>query len=477
VGDALHEAFHDSLTHLPNRSLFVDRLSHAVARAGRTGTPVGVLFCDLDGFKTVNDSLGHTAGDELLVAVAERVAGCLRPTDTVARLGGDEFAVLLEELREPGDAARAARRILAALEPPFELGSREVYVSASIGIAAGETDAGTLLRDADLAMYRAKSEGRGRYALFEPSLHTAIVERLELEVELKGAIERGELELVYQPVFSLRTGTIAGLEALLRWNHPTRGLVVPDRFVPLAEESGLILGLGRWVLREACQRAALWRARYPGFPGLQVGVNISGVQLREATLVDEVAGALEQAQLDPAGLTLEITETVLMEDIGIASARLGELKELGVEVAIDDFGSGYSSLSHLRQFPLDNLKIDRGFIAGIGSGHEDPRLLRAIVDLAEIFDLRPIAEGVERQVEVDRLLELGCELGQGHLLAEPLSASDADDLLLRVGLLGAPPLGRRLGSPASDAPPADPTPGRPGRDPGGGGGRRLGGAR
>ena len=437
VADALREAFRDLLTGLPNRALFLDRLEVALARAERTGDPVNVLFCDLDGFKTVNDSLGLQAGDRLLILVAERLRGCLRPADTLARLGGDEFAVLLEEREEPGEGPRAAQRMLDALEAPFKLGGREIYVSASIGIAAGTQDPDTLLRDADLAMYRAKAQGKGRYAAFEPQMHTAVVERLELELDLKRAIERGELALVYQPIFNLRSGAFAGLEALLRWRHPTRGLVPPLRFVPLAEESGQILALGRWVLHAACQQAALWRARYPAVEGLQVGVNISAAQLREGNLVDEVEEALEAAQLGADGLTLEITEHSLMEDTDACVRRLEQLKRLGIELAIDDFGTGYSSLTYLRRFPVDNLKIDRSFVAEIGPGKE-PALLRAIIDLTDAFDLTAIAEGIERPEQLRRLVELGCHLGQGNLLSRPLSASDADALILNAGLLGSP---------------------------------------
>jgi diguanylate cyclase (GGDEF)-like protein len=436
--DAVHEAFHDSLTGLPNRSLFLDRLRHAVARAERTGTPVGVLFCDLDRFKTVNDSLGHRAGDRLLVSVAKRLAACLRPADTIARLGGDDFAVLLEELEEPEDTGRAAQRLLEALAAPFHLRDREFFVSASIGIVAGIADAETLLRDADLAMYRAKSRGKGRYAMFEPGMHTAIVDRLDLEIDLKRALGRDELMLVYQPVFSLRSGAVAGVEALVRWRHPTRGLVMPRRFVPLAEESGLIGDLGRWVLRAACHQGALWRAKYPGHPGLRIAVNVSGMQLQEPGLVDEVAEALSASQLEAAGLTIEITETALMESFDAAIEQLDALKALGVDLAIDDFGTGYSSLRYLRRMPLDNLKIEKSFIDGVGRSDDEPALLRAIIDLAEIFGLNVVAEGIERQEQRERLLELGCELGQGHLLAEPLDAAGADALLFRVGLLGGP---------------------------------------
>ncbi|MGI9019463.1 MAG: putative bifunctional diguanylate cyclase/phosphodiesterase [Solirubrobacterales bacterium] len=438
VADALRESFRDLLTGLPNRALFMDRLDVALARADRTSAPVSVLFCDLDGFKTVNDSLGMQAGDRLLILVAKRLRGCLRPSDTLARLGGDEFSVLLEELREPEDAARAAQRILDALAAPFKVAGREISVRASIGIATGTDDPDTLLRDADLAMYRAKSQGKGRYAAFEPQMHKAVVERLELELDLNHAVDRGELFLVYQPIFNLRTGGFAGLEALLRWRHPVRGLVPPSRFVPLAEESGQILALGRWVLRTACQQAALWRARYPAVEGLQVGVNISAAQLREGGLIREVQEALAAAQLDSDGLTLEITESSLMEDTEACARRLGQLKELGIELALDDFGTGYSSLTYLRRFPLDNLKIDRSFIAEIAGPGTEPALLRAIIDLTEAFDLTAVAEGIERPDQLKRLVELGCELGQGNGLSPPLPASEADAFLLNVGLLGSP---------------------------------------
>jgi diguanylate cyclase (GGDEF)-like protein len=436
VEEAVHEALHDSLTALPNRSLFLDRMRHALARAERGHAPVAVLFCDLDGFKTVNDSLGHRTGDRLLVSVAERLAECLRPADTIARLGGDEFAILLEELRRPGDAARAAQRLLDSLRAPFELRGREFFISASIGIAAGTGDAETLLRDADLAMDRAKSRGKGRYAVYEPSMHTAIVERLELEVDLKRALERDELAVVYQPIFSLTDGRVTGVEALVRWNHPTRGVVMPESFVPLAEESGLIGELGRWVLRKACHQGALWRAKYPGYPGLGIGVNISGAQLREPGLVQEVADALAESQLDATGLTLEITETALMESFDNAIEQIDALNELGVDLAIDDFGTGYSSLRYLSRLPLDVMKIEKSFVGGIGGPAEEAELLRAIIDLAGIFGLRVVAEGIERPEQRERLLELGCELGQGHLLSEPIDAAAADALLLRVGLLG-----------------------------------------
>ncbi|MEJ7875357.1 MAG: EAL domain-containing protein, partial [Solirubrobacterales bacterium] len=437
LDDVAHEAFHDSLTGMPNRALFLDRLSFAVGRASRSGKPVGVLFIDIDDFKTVNDSLGHRAGDELLRAVASRLEGCLRPSDTIARLGGDEFAVLIEEIDDTTDAATAAGRMLDSLADPIAIEGREVYVGASVGIAAGPEDAETLLRDADLAMYRAKAEGKGRYRAYAPHMHADIVERLEMEIDLKRAIEASELELYYQPIFSLETGAVAGLEALVRWNHPLRGLVPPVHFIPLAEASGRIHELGRWVLAAACHQAALWRARYPAATdGINVGVNLSAVQLSDDGIVDQVADALRTAQLDPQGLTLEITETALMDDLDAATGRLSELKSLGVEIAVDDFGVGHSSLRYLKQLPLDNLKVAKPFVDEIGKPDAAPPILRAILDLADVFDLQAVAEGIEEPEQASRLVELGCALGQGHLLSRPLPAQEADDLILRAGLLG-----------------------------------------
>jgi diguanylate cyclase (GGDEF)-like protein len=433
LDDVAHEAFHDSLTGMPNRALFLDRLSFAVGRASRSGNPVGVLFIDIDDFKTINDSLGHRAGDELLQAVAARLEACLRPSDTIARLGGDEFAVLIEEIDDTADAATAASRVLESLADPIAIEGREVYVGASVGIAAGPEDAETLLRDADLAMYRAKAEGKGRYRAYAPHMHDDIVDRMELEVDLKRAIEANELELHYQPIFDLKSGAIAGLEALVRWNHPTRGLLQPDSFIPLAEASGRVSDLGRWVLASACHQAALWRARYPATGGLKVGVNLSATELRDDSVVDQVADALRVAQLDPGGLTLEITETALMDDLDAATRRLGELKSLGVEIAVDDFGVGHSSLRYLKQLPLDNLKIAKPFVDEIGKPDAEPPILRAILDLAEVFDLAPVAEGIEEPEQASRLVELGCTFGQGHHLSQPLTAQAADDLILHAG--------------------------------------------
>ncbi len=456
LDDVAHEAFHDSLTGMPNRALFLDRLSLAVGRAARSAAPVGVLFVDIDDFKTINDSLGHRAGDELLRSVANRLQACLRPSDTIARLGGDEFAVLIEEISDTSDAATAAGRMLDSLADPFVIEGREVYVGASVGIAAGPEDAETLLRDADLAMYRAKAEGKGRYRAYAPHMHADIVERLEMEVDLKRAIEANELELHYQPIFRLATREIAGLEALVRWNHPTHGLVPPDRFIPLAEASGRIHDLGRWVLASACHQTALWRARYPASEGITVGVNISASQLQDDGVVEQVADALRTAQLDPAGLTLEVTETALMDDLDSAARRLGELKALGVGIAVDDFGVGHSSLRYLKQLPLDNLKIAKPFVDEIGKPDPDPPILRAILDLAELFGLQAVAEGIEQPEQASRLVELGCHLGQGHLLSEPLTAEAADQRILHSGLLGGLPA-KRPGVPEFD-PDAGPMP-------------------
>lgn len=448
LDEAAHDASHDALTGLPNRGLFWDRLALALTRARPDGGLVGILFVDLDDFKTVNDSLGHRAGDELLVRVAARFARALRPTDMIARIGGDEFAVLLEDIRDRAAPGQAAEALLAALTEPISVEGREVVTGASIGIAAGSSDAETLMRNADLAMYRAKARGRSRYETFEQDMHSEMVERLDLRFDVDRALEHHEIELFYQPILELQTGAITGVEALARWRHPTRGLLGPARFIQVAEASGRIHDLSRWVLGEACHQAALWRARYPTLAGLQVGVNLSATQLREPQLITDVARALESAHLDADGLTLEITETTLIEDFEIAARRLAELKELGVDLAVDDFGMGHSSLRYLQQLQLDNLKIAQPFVDEIGRPDPKPPILRAILDLADVFGLRTVAEGIERKEQNEVLLELGCEMGQGHLLGKPLPASVTDDLLLRSGLLGSSELPRDAGEPS-----------------------------
>jgi diguanylate cyclase (GGDEF)-like protein len=439
IEDVAHEAFHDAVTGLPNRVLFRDRAEHALSRNRRTPREACVLFIDLDGFKTINDSLGPTAGDELLLSVARRLSERLGPGDTLARLGGDEFAVLLEEVEGHTDAARAAGRVLDVFTQPFELKGREVFVSASIGIAVGGVDVDELLRNADLAMYRAKSRGRARYEVFEPTMHTAVFERLELEHDLTRAIERNELELHFQPIFDLDAKQVSALEALVRWRHPKRGLIGPEAFIPLAEETGQVIEVGQWVLSAACHRAALWRAKYPAYPRLQVCVNLSGVELQEPGLARNVEAALRASQLDSSALVLEMTETVLMDDTEASVRRLESLKELGVRLVMDDFGTGYSSLRYLSRFPLDGLKIERSFTSKVGGPREEPALVRAIADLGRIFGLSVVAEGVERPEQPARLLDLGCDFGQGHHFSRPLPAEEADDMLLRAGLLGPPP--------------------------------------
>jgi diguanylate cyclase (GGDEF)-like protein len=439
--ETTHQAFHDALTGLPNRALFNDRLDHAIARTEREDVPLAVLFCDLDGFKTVNDSLGHAAGDRLLQAVGRRLEASLRPADTVARFGGDEFAILLEDLAE-GGATAAAGRVLHQLAEPFEIEGRELAVSASIGIATPEPgdDAGAVLRNADLAMYRAKARGKGRFETFEPAMHAEVVRRMEMELDLARAIEREQIVVHYQPIFDLPSGEVAGLEALVRWDHPTAGLIHPAEFIPIAEESGQIVALGRHVLREACRRLALWRARYPAYDWLYVSVNVSGVQLREPGFVDEVDAALRAAEVDPSHLLLEMTETVLMEDSHQSKAMLEALRGLGVRLAIDDFGTGYSSLEYLDRLPIDALKIAKPFVDRLGAGPGSDAIPRAIADLADIFGLVVIAEGIEDRGQAELLVELGCRFGQGNAFAPALPAHAADGAIFGAGLLAGEPL-------------------------------------
>ncbi len=436
------QALRDPLTGLANRALFRDRVEHALARFGRQGAPgvgapsdggagVAVLFLDLDDFKTVNDSLGHHAGDGLLCAVAGRLLNATRGCDTVARLGGDEFAVLIENAGA-AHADLVAGRIAAALRAPVPLGGAageaEARVGVSVGIAfaAPGDGADELLRNADAAMYRAKGEGKGRHAVFDPALVAAAAERLELARDLAHALERGELVLNYQPIVSLATRAVTGAEALLRWRHPARGMVSPAQFVPLAEGSGLIVEVGRWVLEEACREAAAWPAVDTGLGGARgvgVTVNVSGRQLIDPALPSHVAAALAHAGLPPTRLTLEITESVLMHDTDVTLATLRALKALGVRLAVDDFGTGYSSLRYLQQFPVDVLKVDKSFVDGVAKGAQDAALARTIVALGDMLALRTVAEGVETAAQADALRAMGCEYGQGYLFARPLDAA------------------------------------------------------
>ncbi len=428
-----HQALHDPLTKLANRTRFADRLEHALGRAARGNRAVSVLFMDLDNFKGVNDSLGHSAGDVLLTQVAERVQLCLRPGDTVARLGGDEFAILLEDVPSPADAIAVTQRIFTSLVDPFEIEGKELVVRASVGIATSEAtgahDADALLRDADVAMYVAKSQGKGCYRQFEPSMQVSMMERLELLADLQRALDRNEFVLHYQPMVLLETGRLTGMEALVRWQHPHRGLIQPADFIALAEESGAILRLGKWVLTEACRQAADWYARYQGNGAWSMSVNVSVKQLQSPSFPTEVANAIDGSGLEPHRLILEITESVMMQDVASMMKRLTELKELGVRLAIDDFGTGYSSLSYLRQFPFDLLKIDKSFIDDVGSVVSQKELTQAIIGLGKTLDLELVAEGIEHSDQLSRLQSMDCQLGQGFLFAKPLEPSAVEELL------------------------------------------------
>jgi diguanylate cyclase (GGDEF)-like protein/PAS domain S-box-containing protein len=422
-----HQAFHDGLTGLANRSLFEDRVGHALDRSRRSGAGVAVLFVDIDDFKTVNDSLGHTVGDQLLRAVAQRVALALRAGDTAARLGGDEFAVLLEAAAV-STASEVAERILAALAEPITIEGRALSVGASIGVACAgpaECDAAALLRGADIAMYAAKSSGKRRYAIFRDEMLAAVRERLDMREALREALGRGELSLRFQPVVALSDERIVSLEALLRWERPDGEIIGPDRFIGLAEESGLIVAIGRWVLHEACAALSVWQRHAPG---LRMAVNLSSVQLADPQLLDDVAAAIARSGIRPGDLTLELTESALAAND--AANRLAALRGLGVQVAVDDFGTGYSSLSYLRRLEIDCVKIDRSFVAGISARGQDAALVRSIVELAHALDLHVIAEGIEVAGEADVLRESGCLLGQGFLFDGPQSAAA---ITLRLG--------------------------------------------
>lgn len=441
-----HQAFHDPLTGLANRALFSDRVSHALERGDRGAECLAVLFLDLDNFKTINDSLGHAAGDRLLVTVASRLKQCVRASDTVARLGGDEFALLIENAAGDMSATAAADRITAALREPFTIEGKEMFVSASIGIAIASAGTGTgaetaaaLLRNADMAMYTAKAQGHGGYQAFEQHMHWEAVDRLELEADLRRAVERDELTLMYQPIVALDTGCIVGAEALVRWLHPRRGILYPAQFIPAAEEMGVITQIGDWVLREACRHAAAWTARLGADAPFAVTVNVSGHQLRDARLVETVRSALTNAGLRPNALVLEITESAFMRGTQATMERLTALKALGVRLAIDDFGTGYSSLSYLQRFPIDILKIAKPFVDDLtadADGSTRPALARAIIALAQTLGLRTIAEGIEARSQGAALVALGCELGQGYFYSMPLIFEQAHHLI--VGRAGQP---------------------------------------
>jgi diguanylate cyclase (GGDEF)-like protein/PAS domain S-box-containing protein len=433
-----HQAFHDPLTGLANRALFRDRVSHALALSQRQGHPITVFFLDLDDFKRINDSLGHAEGDRLLIAAGERFLCCARAVDSVARLGGDEFAILMEHVAGGDGRVELLERLQAAMGHPFTLSGNLVQVSVSIGVATagpGET-ADDLLRNADVAMYVAKRRGKGRAETYESKMYADVRERLEMEAALRSALERNELRLHYQPIVSLRDGAVHGMEALVRWEHPTYGHLLPQHFIPLAEETGLIVRLGEWVLTEACRQIAAWRVAYAETP-LAVSINISGRQLQGAGLPDMLRSAVEAAGVDPRAVVLEITESVLMQQTDSVLARLRELKAIGVRLAIDDFGTGYSSLSYLQRFPIDILKIAKPFVEEVGMGADRSALARAIVGLGDTLRLQTVAEGIERTEQVAALLELGCPMGQGHFFARALPPEGIERLLGEGGA-GAP---------------------------------------
>ncbi len=424
-----HQAFHDALTGLANRALFSNRVEHAlVLRSQHTRSEVAVLFLDLDDFKGVNDTLGHAAGDTLLHGVGTRLRAALSPSYTVARLGGDEFAVLIEEVSGPPTAVDAAERIIAALQDPFEIESREVFVTASVGIALG-TVADDLLRAADVAMYRAKASGKAQYVMYAPTMARDLVGQLELVSELRRARCDQDFVLHYQPVVDLESGAVVGVEALVRWSHSTRGLLPPSDFIPLAEETGKIVEIGAWVLREACGQVARWRAETPGAEALTLNVNVSTRQVRHGVLVDAVRTALDESGLPPGALTLELTESVLARRHEELRAVLAEVATLGVRLALDDFGTGYSSLSLLQDLPVHTLKVDRSFVSALDADSTRQGFVQAIVDLAQTLDVSLVAEGMETEAETTELRRLGCRAGQGFHFSPPLEPADVADLL------------------------------------------------
>jgi diguanylate cyclase (GGDEF)-like protein len=429
-GQLSHQSLHDALTGLPNRVLALDRAQQMLARARRQQLPVAALYVDLDGFKHVNDTFGHAAGDELLQIVAARLLTVVREGDTAARLGGDEFVVLLEGSTLDARPELVAERLLEVLRQPYDMTDtlgRQLTVTASIGIALGARDsADELLRDADLALYQAKESGRNRYRMFESSMQTSSQDRLTLEMDLAEALERDQLFLLYQPTFDLRTETVIGVEALIRWRHPTRGIISPVEFIPIAEDSGLIVPIGRWVLDEACRQAFTWqRAGHT----IGMSVNISARQLDDNELLEDVRHALQESGLDPGTLTLEVAETALMRDAEATAKRLVLLKELGVRIAIDDFGTGYSSLAYLRQFSADALKIDRSFIGSIATSKASAALIHTLVQLGKTLDIETLAEGIEDQAQLETLQREHCDHGQGFLLSRPLDVDAVEQFL------------------------------------------------
>lgn len=430
----IRNAFYDRLTGLPNRTLFLDRLGQAMIRKRRQPDfRFAVLFLDLDHFKMVNDSLGHLIGDLLLVHIGKRLKECIRPGDTVARFGGDEFAILLENINDINDVTRVAERIHSDLMLPVQLEGHEVFSNCSIGIALGSSDYPgyeEILRDADTAMYRAKDLGRGRFEIFDVQMHARVVERLQLETDLRRAIEREEFQLYYQPIVSLRSGRLTGVEALLRWNHPTRGLLLPTEFIHVVEETGMIVPLGWWVLRAACTQMRQWHSRNPKAASLVLSVNLSAKQFAQPDLPERIAHVLQETGLTPSALNLEITESVLMESADTVNRALARLKAMGINLQIDDFGTGYSSLSYLHRFSIDMLKIDRSFIGRMQEGREHREIVGTIVALGKTLGIPVTAEGVESGGQFEELRALGCNYAQGFLVGRPRNVEHSERLIM-----------------------------------------------